>query len=221
MTGSKSVRDLQSLEKGVFVALEGIDGAGKTTQAFLLKQRVEKEGFEAVCVKEPTSGPWGQKIKEIAQRGRKNISLDEELNYFIFDREEDVRDNITPALNRGSVVIADRYYYSNIAYQSALGLDPKEIRLRNAKFPVPDLVIIFDISPELGRLRITDGRSEQANTGYEQLEYLALVKKAYEALCDSNIVRLDGALDVQTLKEQVWQKVSALLTRGAAQTVKE
>ncbi|MBW2092280.1 MAG: dTMP kinase [Deltaproteobacteria bacterium] len=211
MTHAPVSRPHRRLEKGVFVAFEGIDGSGKTTQAFLFKERVEKEGFEAVYVKEPTSGPWGQKIKDIALHGRKGVTPRQELNYFIFDREEDVRNNIKPALERKAVVIADRYYYSTIAYQSALGLDPEEIRSLNAAFPVPDLVFIFSISPELGRLRITSSRKEQANKGYEQLEYLVSVKRFYEALSDPNIVRLDGALDIETLAQRVWDKAEPLL----------
>ncbi|MBW2062580.1 MAG: dTMP kinase [Deltaproteobacteria bacterium] len=213
MTGPRVRSSHQGLEQGVFVVFEGIDGAGKTTQAFILKEHIEKQGLEAVYVKEPTSGPWGQKIKDIARHGRNKISLEEELNYFIFDREEDVRENIRPALDRRSVVIADRYFYSTIAYQSALGLDPEEIRAKNAKFPVPDLVILLDISPELSRQRITANRKEQANKGYEQLGLLTAVKKAYETLQDSNIVRLDGRLNIETTARQVWDKVEPLLTR--------
>ncbi|MBW2086806.1 MAG: hypothetical protein JRI54_12390, partial [Deltaproteobacteria bacterium] len=59
MTGPRVRSSHQGLEQGVFVVFEGIDGAGKTTQAFILKEHIEKQGLEAVYVKEPTSGPWG------------------------------------------------------------------------------------------------------------------------------------------------------------------
>ncbi len=211
MTQANIHHDRRCLKKGLFIVLEGIDGAGKTTQAFLLKERIEKEGFEAVYVKEPTSGPWGQKIKDIALHGRQGISPEEELNYFILDRREDVQRNINPALKRKAVVVADRYYYSNIAYQSALGLDPERIRSLNSGFPVPDLVIILDVSPEVGRLRINMNRKEEANKGYEQADYLAAVRKRYEELSDPNIVRLDGTLDISSLARQVWEKVVPFL----------
>ncbi|MDY6852969.1 MAG: dTMP kinase, partial [Thermodesulfobacteriota bacterium] len=91
------------LGRGVFLAFEGIDGAGKTTQAFVLKDRLEDIGLEAVYVKEPTSGQWGRKIKEIAGKGRDGLPAEKELDYFIFDREEDVRENIAPALEQNKV----------------------------------------------------------------------------------------------------------------------
>lgn len=199
------------LKRGVFLAFEGIDGAGKTTQAFVLKDRVEDFGLEAVYVKEPTSGQWGRKIREIASKGRAGVPAEEELDYFIFDREEDVRENIAPALGQNKVVIADRYFYSTIAYQSALGLDPMEIRKRNSDFPVPDMVFLLEIPPSLSQTRITRHRNEKANVGYEQLEYLGLVKKAFDALTDTNLARLDGTLDMATVTKEVWRRVRALL----------
>ncbi len=202
---------MRKLAKGIFIAFEGIDGAGKSTQALLLKDRLEKSGYKVTFVKEPTSGQWGRKIEEIAQNGREGISLEEELDYFIFDREEDVEKNIKPALKRKGVVIADRYFYSNIAYQSSLGLDPGEIRRRNMKFPVPDLVFILDIPPESSQERIITGRQEKANLGYEQLGYLAEVKQAYDKLDDSNIVRLNGSTSIDEVGNLIWEAVLPLL----------
>ncbi|MFH1136014.1 MAG: dTMP kinase [Pseudomonadota bacterium] len=200
---------MKRLKNGLFLAFEGIDGAGKTTQAFRLKARLEKEGFGAVYVKEPTDGFWGRKIRAIARNGRAGVAPEEELSYFIRDREEDVRQNIAPALDRGQVVIADRYFYSTICYQSVLGLDPVEIRRLNLSFPVPDLVFILDISPRLSQKRITRLRNEEANLGYEQEEFLTKVKKVFDVLEDPNIVRLDGSADLEVLAEEIWR-----LTRG-------
>ena len=87
---------MTKLKRGLFTAFEGIDGAGKTTQAFRLKKRLEEHGLGAVYVKEPTDGFWGRKIREIAQNGRQGIAAEEELSYFILDREEDVKNNIVP-----------------------------------------------------------------------------------------------------------------------------
>ncbi|MBW2624080.1 MAG: dTMP kinase [Deltaproteobacteria bacterium] len=196
---------------GIFIVFEGIDGAGKSTQAVLLKKRLEEQGRRVTFVKEPTAGQWGQKIKEIARNGRQGVTLEEELDYFIFDREEDVEQNIRPALARGDLVLADRYFYSNIVYQTALGLDPKEIRRRNSAFPVPDLVIILDISPELSAVRINSGRQEGANLGYEQSGYLAKVKQAYNELDDPNIVRLDGSASIEAVGNRIWETVLPLL----------
>lgn len=199
------------LSRGVFLAFEGIDGGGKTTQAFLLKERIERRGIQTVYVKEPTSGRWGRKVRAIAQDGRSGISPEEELNYFILDREEDVRDNIRPALDRNQVVIADRYYYSTIAYQSALGLDPEEIRRRNAHFPTPDLVFLLDLPVQTSHHRIVNGRRESANVGYEQAGFLGRVKAAFDAMADPNIVRIDSGRDKQVVADHIWEVAEKLL----------
>jgi len=193
------------------LVFEGIDGAGKTTQALLLKEKLEALGLETVYVKEPTSGRWGRKIREIAQKGRAGISAEEELHYFILDREEDVRENIAPALAESKVVIADRYFYSTIAYQSALGLAPEEIRAKNARFPAPDLVFLLEISPEQSQIRITGNRREGANLGYEQVDFLRTVKAKFDELTDRNIVRLDGGRPIELVADQVWAEVEARL----------
>ena len=199
------------LSRGVFLAFEGIDGAGKTTQARRLKDRLEGAGLAAVYVKEPTSGPWGRKVREIAQKGRADVSAEVELDYFIRDREEDVRDNIGPALARNEVVVADRYFYSTIAYQSALGLDPDEIRRLNAYFPVPDLVFLLEISTPLSQVRIANHRNQQADVGYEQESYLIRVKRAFDALTDPNLVRLDSNRDKEIVAAEIWARVKSLL----------
>lgn len=196
---------------GTFIVFEGIDGCGKTTQALDLKETLINRGFDAVFVREPTSGKWGMKIREIAARGREHITPEDELNYFVWDRAEDVELNIGPVLERGGVVIADRYFYSNIAYQAALGLDEKLIRKKNAEFPVPDMVVMLEISPKLSGMRIVDGRKDQANKGYEQYGFLKKVKKIYDRLDDDNIVRLDGSLGRDQVKELIFSFVAPLL----------
>lgn len=198
---------------GLFFAFEGIDGAGKTTQALRLKDRLEKSGRPALYVKEPTDGVWGRKVREIAQKGRAGVTLEQELEYFIRDRDQDVRENIRPALIQGQVVIADRYFYSTIAYQSALGLDREEIRRRNLGFPVPDLVFLPEISIELSQERITQGRGETANLGYEQADFLARVKAVFDSLTDPNLVRFPGDQTVDETAEFVWSRVRPLLDK--------
>ena len=196
---------------GTFIVFEGIDGCGKTTQGLDLTETLINQGFDAVFVREPTSGKWGMKIREIAETGRENVTAEDELNYFVWDRAEDVEQNIAPVLERGGVVIADRYFYSNIAYQASLGLDEKLIRKKNAEFPIPDMVIMLEISPELSGMRIVDGRKDQANKGYEQYGFLKKVKKIYDRLDDGNIIRLDGSLSQDQVKELIWDNVAPLL----------
>jgi dTMP kinase len=199
------------LSRGVFFCFEGIDGSGKTTQAQTLMKKIQDWGLEAIYVKEPTDGEWGQKIREIAQHGRDGITPEEELSYFIRDREEDVSENISPALAQRCVVIADRYFYSTIAYQSVLGLDEGEIRLQNTGFPVPDIVFILDISIELSQARITESRGDTANLGYEQAKFLTEVKQVFDAMPDSNITRIDGSHPSDAVAAAIWSRAVSVL----------
>ena len=91
--------------RGLLIVFEGIDGAGKTTQVRLLDERLRRAGYDVVCLKEPTEGPWGQKLRQLAQHGRQQVSPATELEWFLQDRREDVEHNIQPALARGQIVV--------------------------------------------------------------------------------------------------------------------
>lgn len=197
-------------KKALFIVFEGIDGAGKTTQALILRDRLLAAGREAVYTREPTNGPWGQKIRRIASQGRAHLSLAEELSYFLADRAEHVAQVIAPACARGAVVISDRYFYSTIAYQSALGLPENMLREKNAAFPRPDLVIIPQIPVEEGQERIAAGRVGGANPGYEKAAFLEKVKAAFDRMADPNIRRLDGTLPEKELAAQIFSLVGPL-----------
>ncbi|MBI5183082.1 MAG: dTMP kinase, partial [Nitrospinae bacterium] len=127
----------------MLIAIEGIDGVGKTTQSRLLEGYLKDKGYNVICMSEPTNGKWGRKIREMIKVGRDNTSPEEELYLFTEDRKEDVYMNILPALEEKKIVIMDRYYISSIAYQGALGIDRKRIKEMNEEFaPVPHLTII-------------------------------------------------------------------------------
>ena len=103
---------------GLLIAIDGIDGAGKTTQVEFLRKVFSDAGMEVVCSKEPTDGEWGSKLRESAQNGR--LSLEDELDLFVKDRRDHVETLITPELEAGKIVILDRYYYSTITYLSLI-----------------------------------------------------------------------------------------------------
>jgi dTMP kinase len=107
----EELEERATLKHGVLIAIEGIDGAGKTTQSKLLVKKLVKEGYPAVCFHEPTEGKWGLKIKDLAKNGRHKTSPEEEMNFFYQDRIEDVKKNIRPALKDKKTIIMDRYYF--------------------------------------------------------------------------------------------------------------
>ena len=185
---------------GILVAFEGIDGAGKTTQAELLKRALEARGREVVATKEPTHGPYGQIIRKSAASGR--LSPEEELAAFHADRKEHVALVLQPALAAGRVVIVDRYFFSSAAYQGARGLDPEAILRENEGFaPLPDLLVFLDIEPEVGidRIRKRPGGSNL----FEELESLRRCAAIFRRLERPYVRRIDGALPVEATHQAI------------------
>jgi len=192
------------LSPGILIAFEGIDGAGKTTQAVLLAERLREVDLGVVLTKEPTAGPWGQKLRESAASGR--LSADEEFKAFIEDRKEHVRERIAPALDAGNVVIVDRYYLSTAAYQGARGMDPDELMRFNERFaPKPDICFLLKIDPAAGlaRIRRRDGKENH----FEKEEDLRDVATKFDSLQRDFIRRLDGTAPVDCLNRLILRDI--------------
>ncbi|MBI3582058.1 MAG: dTMP kinase [Nitrospinae bacterium] len=198
---------------GVFIVIEGLDGAGKSTQADMLVERLKKSSFDAVKLKEPTNGRWGTEIRRIAEEGREHLSPDEEAELFIKDREEDSRLNIIPALSAGKIVVMDRYINSNAAYQGALGLEPEMIFKKNAGFPQPDAVFFLELTPEEGLRRVNQRGA--ANAGFEKIDYLKKVHDIFngDAGGFKKMIRIDALKPPEKIAEIVWQNVAPLLKK--------
>lgn len=191
---------------GFLIVLEGIDGSGKSTLLRHLAAWLRQRGREVVTSREPTDGPHGTALRQSAKTGR--LSIEDEFNLFLKDRAEHVATLITPALDRGAVVILDRYYFSTSAYQGARGLDPQAIIAANEKFaPVPDLVLLLDIEPAAGAARI-QGRGDTPDD-FEALDYQREVRRIFLTLDRPFIHRLDAARDA----EAVFQEARALVER--------
>src|SRR5690625_7420994 len=105
--------------KGILLAFEGVDGAGKTTQVKLLEEALKNAGENVVVSKEPTEGAWGQKIRKSASSGR--LPLHEELEAFIEDRTEHIKKLIEPRLEQGKRDVLDRWFYRTVSCQVSRG----------------------------------------------------------------------------------------------------
>ena len=198
------------MKQGYLVALEGVDGTGKSTQCGLLGDYLESCGFPVVRLREPTQGVWGQKIRKILTEGRGDVTPEEELQYFINDRKEDVEQNILPALEQGKIVLIDRYYYSTAAYQGALGFDPQKIIRDNEAFaPRPDLLFIIQGSLDESFKRIEQGRDSFSS--FEKRDYLEKVQSIFDTFTGKHIRRVDSDPPIEVIQQVLRQEVNALL----------
>ncbi len=185
--------DREPKRRGLLIAMEGVDGAGKTTQARLLAAALEERGWPVVLTREPTGGPRGQRLRSYLAGPTRHLSPPEELELFIADRRDHVREIIAPALAAGRVVVTDRYYYSSVAYQGALGLDPARILEINEAFaPRPHLVFILNLplAQSLARLREKRHHDPQVS---EAPDYLEKVAAAYDAFQGDHLHRVEAS----------------------------
>lgn len=164
---------------GLLVAIEGIDGAGKTTLATLLAQWCGERGIGCVLSKEPTGIGYGEELRRSAREGR--LTLERELELFRLDREAHVARTIAPALAEGNAVLLDRYYWSTAAYQGARGASvPGILRSNEAIAPKPDLFLVLQLPVRTGLERI--GARGDATNAFEQQEGLEKAATIFESL---------------------------------------
>jgi dTMP kinase len=205
------------MARGLLLALEGIDGCGKTTQVGLLAAALKKAGWEPVLTREPTTGILGQKLRTYLKGPSRHLSPEEELHLFVQDRREHVEQIIRPALEAGKIVITDRYYFSSVAYQGALGLNPDEILALNESFaPRPDLVFILNLPVPQAMKRL----SRKGKKGLQISEspvYLKQVAAIYASLKGPHIRPLDATLAPEILQQLILAETEGELRRLAAE----
>ncbi len=196
------------LPGGLLVAIEGIDGAGKSVQARAVAAALEGRGLAVVLTHEPTRGPWGRLLRESATRGR--LAPAEELEAFLRDRAQHVEELIRPSLAAGKVVITDRYYFSTVAYQGARGFDPAELLRRNeALAPEPDLLVLLDLDPASSHDRI--GRRDGRTNAFESLAELERVRQIFLSLRKPYLLRLDAGRPAGVLTADILAAVDRVL----------
>lgn len=177
---------------GILIAVEGIDGAGKTTQVARLAETLTSLGEHVVTSKEPTNGVHGRRIRASATAGR--LPLADELEVFIQDRREHLDQFILPALARGLVVILDRYFYSTIAYQGFRGGDIRAIEHQvRSQALCPDATLVLDIGPEVSQRRIQ--RRDGGGNRFEDPEELREIRQLFLEIArtDPVVSVIDGS----------------------------
>lgn len=186
--------------KALFVAIEGLDGSGQSTQRKLLKNWFEKQGQECIMTKEPTSRLVGGLIR--AQLTGAWSSSPRALQLlFSADREIHLNEEVVPALEKGVHVITDRYFFSSIAY-GMLDLEKDWLQEVNSKFLMPDVTVYLDVSPSECLRRITGDRMQLEL--FEKEELLTEVRENYLELSkEYEFSVVNGEKPVEEVHEEI------------------
>ena len=205
-------------QEGYFVALEGGDGAGKSTQAELLRTwLVDELGHDVVMTREPGATDQGSRIRELVLHGD-HLDARAEALLYAADRAHHVATVVRPALERGAVVVTDRYVDSSVAYQGAgRDLDGDEVAQLSRWAThglTPDLTIVFDVSPEVGQQRRGGRGADDDRLESEPEDFHARVRERFLELARRHPRRymvLDASGEVHGLQEQVRQRLAGVL----------
>ncbi|MFJ1671122.1 dTMP kinase [Streptomyces bottropensis] len=207
---------------GFFIALEGGDGAGKSTQVEALAEWVRAKGHEVVVTREPGATPVGKRLRSILlDVSSAGLSHRAEALLYAADRAEHVDTVVRPALERGAVVISDRYIDSSVAYQGAgRDLSPTEIA-RISRWAtdglVPHLTVLLDVSPEAARERFTEAPDRLES---EPAEFHERVRAGFLTLAAADAGRylvVDAAQDPEAVTTVVRARLDVMLPLSEAE----
>jgi len=198
-------------KQGLFIVFEGIDGSGKDTHIKLLSEELRQQGHSVLETAEPSGNEVGALLRRYQRKSGKRLPAETEALLYTADRYEHVRNIVEPALKKGQIVLSNRYFYSTLAYQGAMGVDLDWIREMNRFAPKPDAAILLDILPEFSLRRL-----KRRRTVFEQLENLRKVREIYVRLVKGGeLVRVDADRPKRVVQAELLGLVQELLeSRG-------
>ena len=202
------------MAKPAFIVFEGGEGSGKSTQATILKRRLLRQGFPVVLTREPGGTPVGNRLRRWLKWGSE-ITPQTELLLILAARSQLVTGVVRPALEKGSLVICDRYAYSTLAYQGyGRGMDRGFLESLNTFVTgglVPDLVVLLDSNPAEGLRRKTSRRDRFER---EDLSFHQRVREGYLGMAAADPERwlvVDASLPRNEVRELIWERVQQFL----------
>jgi dTMP kinase len=211
--------------QGFFITFEGIEGSGKSTQIKLLCNQLMESGYQVIATREPGDGELGGRIRELLLSVSSSLDALSEMFLLAADRTRHVIEIVSPALQKGAIVISDRYTDSSIAYQGfGRGLPIEFIETINnaaVKGLVPDMTIVLDIDPhislERSRLRLRQQNMFEAEGRFEQenMEFHQRVREGYLKIAESFPERftvVDASSNPPVLNDQISKIVFRSLT---------
>lgn len=199
---------------GLWVTLEGGDGSGKTTQAGLLEDWLMDAGHTVLRTREPGGSEVGQLIRDIVLHHRGDIAPRAEALLYAADRAHHVETVVKPALERGEIVLQDRYLDSSVAYQGAgRVLDAAQVRelsLWATGGALPDLTVLLDLDPAAARLRLDSADKPFDRLEAEKIDFHTRVREAFLALADAEPDRF-LVVDAAQAPEEIAARIRARL----------
>ena len=200
---------------GLLVVFAGLDGSRKTTQISKIEAYLKAKAIPVKRFYEPTHGKYGQQLRDLFKVGH-IIPIQEEIELSIKDRSEDLKENILPALKEGNIVLLDRYYWSNIAYQGIVdevySLEYILAKSEQQNFPEPDVIFFFNIIVQKAIDRISSKRKPNE---YEALQELTKSKKKYDEIIEGMPQSFSGTLiqiEAEKKESEVFYEIKNKLT---------
>ncbi len=185
-------------QKGIFVTVDGIDGAGSTTIAKYIVKSLKKKGFKAIYTKEPTNTHIGKILRKDLELNF--FSPQVEALLFAADRLVHLNKEIIPALKDNFIVVSDRYVESSICYQSAQGIDINWVKEVNKFAFKPHLTLILDISPSTAKKR----KKGFGKAKFEKLKFLEKVRENFKTRAlEEGYLLIDAEQPLEEVKKQV------------------
>jgi dTMP kinase len=190
----------------MFIVLEGLDGAGTTTQLSRLAERLTARGHTVHTTREPSDGPVGRWIRRTLMHDPEAPAPSTLPWMYAADRADHLAREVEPALERGEVVLSDRYFHSSLAYQS-LQRPLDEVAALNASFRVPDLTVFVEVPVDVSLARI-EARGE-ARELFEERGKLIAIRDAYHVVIarlqerGDRIVTVDGSLSMDGVEKAI------------------
>lgn len=201
--------------RGVFITLEGCEGAGKTTQIKRIEEYLNKNNISYISTREPGGIKISEKIRELILN-KENTTMDERTEALLYaaSRRQHLMEKVIPALKDGKVVICDRFIDSSLAYQGfARGIGVEEVLLIN-NFAIegymPDLTIYLDIDPELGLKRVKNRNEELNRLDLESLEFHNKVRHGYLKLLELYPNRI-RKVSAEECEDKVFSSIKELI----------
>ncbi|WP_366248395.1 dTMP kinase [Terribacillus aidingensis] len=205
---------------GLFITLEGGEGAGKTSAVPLLTARLEEQGYQVLATREPGGIEIAEAIRAVILDPA-NTSMDGRTEALLYAaaRRQHLVEKVWPALKKGMIVLCDRFVDSSLAYQGytrGLGMEEvMEINRFAVETTMPDLTLFFDISPEAGLARISENKGrEQNRLDLEALSFHESVYEGYRILREQykdRYVTLDASKPLADVAENAVQAIMAFL----------